>query len=147
MEGLLLPLEGGCEGGKVVLGSLPLRPFVEFASTAPELLEDPILPTLLSALRDGLQPAIKECSVLLGRMPGGAKNVSKVRHLWNVGMALFENEETVMLSDAKPKSAEMHVGADSLPSSLGPGNALAGKLQGGSASLITFGVHSCGAQK
>ena len=124
MEGLLLPLGGGCEGGEAVFGSLPLRPFVDVASTAPELLRDPILPTLLSALRDGLQPAIKECSVLLGRIPGGAKNVSKARHLRNVGMPLFENEETVMLRDAEPKTAEMHVGSDSLPSSLGPGNAL-----------------------
>ena len=52
-----------------------------------------------------------------------------------------------MLRDAEPKSAEMHVGSDSLTSSQGPGDALAGELQGGSGSLITFGVHACGAKE
>ena len=90
---------GRSEGGKIVIRSCPSRPLLEFADIAGELFGGPGVPVSLTALLNGLEPAVKLLAVRLSGEATLSKDPPEVMDFRMCGSTALQSEEAIVLSD------------------------------------------------
>ena len=142
MEGLLLAVGGGLQGGEIVGSPKALRPLIQFAARAGQLGRDPGFPVAAPTELRGVLPPLKYRPLAVSGWVGPSQEESEVSGLKRVPSG-EQKGKPIVAKNAQAEADQGSTTSDASVAHLGSAYCLGRSPRGSTAAPVAFGVSAC----